>query len=265
MLGRLVSIDLPSDEKIRKSVKNIIPNFDVPTRLLQFNEDVARSSMIKMLRRIPPSAKSEQFRDGVIWAHCMDLLDEDDVFLVSEDKDFYSQRDYAHGLATELKAEISQSGKKRQVELKSDLEQLLDEIRVPVVFNLMEIYKSICEKESDAVNEILSSNGFELFGCVESDVACFATEDARRVFITFSFVNPCQDRTGTGRRPGKLTLKGSVFLDPQTSQTHEVQLSKIGLDYPDWKPDGPSRGTVFLSAHFNAPKLHRIRFPLYFP
>ena len=217
---------------------------------------------MRLLRRIPPSEKSEQFRDGMIWAHCMDLLGEGDVFLVSEDRDFYEQREYANGLATELAEEITGKRTKRKVELRTTLAQLLDEIRMPIQLNGIEIFKSVCEQESEAVDEILVSNGFKLSGCVESDVACFATEDAGRVYITFSFVNPCQDSTGAGRRPGKLTLRGSGFLDPQMNQTDEVQLSKIGLDYPDWEPGGPARGTVFVSAHFNAPDVHRIRFPL---
>ena len=38
LLGRLQSIDLPSDEKIRTAVKNIIPDLDAPTRLLSFKK-----------------------------------------------------------------------------------------------------------------------------------------------------------------------------------------------------------------------------------
>ncbi len=262
VLGRLQSIRLPSEEEIRKAVENIIPDFDVPIRRIPFNVDAARSSMMKLLRRIAPSEKSEQFRDGVIWAHCLELLSEGDVYLVSKDKDFYHQRDYTKGLAPELVEEMKRESKTQKVELKKDLAQLLDEIRMPIQLNSAELFKSIREQQSETVEEILTPHGFELCGHVEGEVKCFATEEAQKVYLTFSFVHPCQDSTGAGRRPGELKLKGSGFLDPETEQTNEVRLSNILLEYPDWEPGGPARGTVFLSAHFNAPEVHHIRFLL---
>lgn len=70
-MSELQPIPLPSEEDLRKTVENIIPTFDIPTRHLPFNGDVARSSLMKVIRKIPPSAeKREEFCDGVIWAHC---------------------------------------------------------------------------------------------------------------------------------------------------------------------------------------------------
>ena len=75
-------IHLPSEEDLRKAVENIIPTFEIPTRHLPCNVDVARSSMMKVIRKIPPAAdKKEEFRDGVIGAHCLELLDEGDGYL----------------------------------------------------------------------------------------------------------------------------------------------------------------------------------------
>ena len=85
VFGKLQPISLPSEDDIRNIVAGIIPSIDVPVREIPFNLDVARSSMMKVLRKTPPSSeKNEQFRDGVIWAHCLDLLDEDDVYLVTK-------------------------------------------------------------------------------------------------------------------------------------------------------------------------------------
>ena len=264
VLGELQSVHLPSDDEIRKIVANIIPDFDVPTRHIPFNIDAARSSMMKLLRRIPPSKSKEQFRDGVIWAHCLELLSEGDVYLVSEDKCFYEKNDYTKGLASELIEEMQQRSESHHVELRRSLKELLHDIRMPTRLDNGELFKSIQTQESETIEELLISHGFELCGGVAGNVDCYGTEEAQRVYFQFNFTHPCQDSTGAGRRQGKLKLKGSGFLNPETKEINEVQLSNILLDYPDWEwqEGGPSRGAVFLSMHFNAPKVHRIKFPL---
>ena len=262
VLGKLQPIALPTEDKIRETVTSIIPDFDVPIRQIPFNLDAARSSMMKLLRKIPPSESSEQFRDGVIWEHCLELLNEGDVYLVSEDKDFYQQRDYTKGMASTLIEEMQQRSATCVVKLKRNLEQLLAEIRMPIRLNSSQIFESIRAQESETVEDILMSHGFELCGGVEGEVNCFATEEAKKIYFTFSLTHSCRDSTGAGRSDGELKLKGSGFLDPETKKPTEVQLSNIRLEYPDWKSGGPARGTVFVSAHFNAPKVHRIRFPL---
>lgn len=263
VLGKLESIHLPSEEEIRKAVKSIIPNLDVSIRRIPFNIDAARSSMMKALRKIPPSRKNnEQFRDGVIWAHCLELLSEGDVYLVSEDKDFYYEKKYKKGLAPELIKEMQDQSKTREVKLIPNLTELLNEIRIPIQLDDKELFDSIMVQQREIVEEILHSNGFELRGRVKGEVNCFVTEEAQKISFTFSFIHPCQDSTGTGRRPGELKLEGSGFLNPETKETNEVQLSNTLLEYPDWESGGPSRGAVFLSGHINAPEVHQIRFPL---
>ena len=262
VLGKLPSLHLPTEEDIRKTVKNVIPDLDVPIRKIPFSEDAARSSMIKLLRKTPPSASSEQFRDGVIWAHCLELLDEGDVYLVSEDKDFYEGRNYRDGLARELVDEMRQRSETRRVRLVRDLPQLLQGIQIPTKLNIALLFKSIKAQENERIQELLIPNGFELCGCVEGEVKCFATEEAKKAYLTFSFVHPCQDSTGAGRQKGELVLKGSGFFNQDKKTVIEAKLSKISLDYPDWEPGGPPKGTVFVSAHFNAPRVHCIRYPL---
>ena len=262
VLGKLPSLHLPTEEDIRKTVKNVIPDFDVPIREIPFSEDAARSSMMKLLRKIPPSATSEQFRDGVIWAHCLELLDEGDVFLVSRDRDFYKGRNYEQGLASELRHEMRQRSETRQVKLVRDLPQLLQDIRIPTELDIALLFKSIKAQENERIQELLIPNGFELCGCVEGEVKCFATEEAKKAYLTFSFVHPCQDSTGAGRQKGELVLKGSGFFNQDEKKVIEVQISKISLDYPDWEPGGAPKGMLYVSAHFNGPRVHRIRYPL---
>ena len=262
LLGKLQPIALPTEDKIRETITSIIPDFDVPIREIPFNLDAARSSMMKLLRKIPPSKSSEQFRDGVIWEHCLELLNEGDVYLVSEDKDFYSERNYEKGMAPELAKEMQQRSKTYKVTLRQNLTRLLAEIGMPIRLNCSQIFESILAQESEAVEDILMPHEFELCGGVEGDVNCFATEEAETVYFTFSLAHPCRDSTGVGRRDGELKLKGSGFLDPETKTPTKVQLSNIRLEYPDWKSDGPARGVVFCQRILTRPRFTAFGFPL---
>ena len=262
VLRKLQPIALPTEDRVREAVANIIPNLDVPIRQIPFNLRAARASMMKLLRRIPPSKPREQFRDGVIWEHCLELLSESDVQLVSEDKDFYEHRDYKQGMATELIEEMKQRSTTHRVKLTQNLAQLLLEIRIPIRLDNREIFQYIRSQEMKTMGDILAPNGFELCDEVNGEINCFATEEAEKVYFTFHLAHPCRDGTGAGRRGGELTLEGSGFLDSRTEQPTKVQLSRIRLDYPDWEPGGPMRGMVSVSAHCNAPTVHRIQFPL---
>ena len=262
VMRTLQTLELPTEESIRQAVTNIIPDFDIPIRQIPFSEGAARLSLMKLLQKMPPSKKSEQFRDGVIWAHCLELLDEGDVYLVSDDKDFYEQRVYEKGLSHELIEEMKNQSETRQVKLIPKLTELLEEIRIPIDVGIDRIVKFVQTKADENLIEILSSNGFELCGGIEGRVECFATENAKKVWLKFSGTHPCQDVTGKGRRHGDLKLDGSGFLDPTTDELYELNLTRIRLDYPDWEDGGPTRGIISISAHLNAPEVHRIRVPI---
>ncbi|MCY4554957.1 MAG: PIN domain-containing protein [Chloroflexi bacterium] len=262
VFGRLQRISVPTEDEIRETVSGIIPDFDVPTRSIPINLDAAHSSLIKILRKIPPSKQKEQFRDGVIWAHCLELLAEGDVYFVTEDKDFYEARDYRRGLATELVAEMEEVSSEHRIFLYNSVAELLTDIRVPIEQGNSELFEIISNTQRDEIEQLMSVHQFTLFGSVEGDANYFATENANRVYFSFDFSHPCRDNSDAGRRDGMLEVRGSGFLDSNTNETEDVQLSSILLRYPDWEPDGRARGNTYVSAHFNAPLVHEIRVPL---
>jgi len=70
-----------------------------------FTLESAKLSLQKINDKVPPSDKNQQFKDGVIWADCMNLLQKGDVILVTKDKAFFQDRVYDNGLAVNLKEE----------------------------------------------------------------------------------------------------------------------------------------------------------------
>ena len=223
---------------------------------------VARSSMMKLLQETPPSQSKEQFRDGVIWAHCVELTAEGDVYFVSADTSFYEQRKYEKGLARELEEEMSSLGGPGVVKLVRDLTELLRDIRVELDLSPDAVFDAVRQYGDREVDELLNQHGFELRGTLEGDVAYFATENAGEIYLRFDFSHACVDVTEAGRSAGTLYVKGFGFLDAESREVASVKLSNVRLDYPDWEPGGPGVGTVFASGHANAPMVHEVRAPL---
>ena len=263
LFGQLQNLSLPSEDDVRNAVKNIIPDIDVPTRHIPLNLEAARSSMVKLMRQVPPSKKKEQFRDGVIWAHCLELLSEGDVYFISGDSDFFDNANFTKGLASELTLEMKSQSKKYNIFVKRTLDDLLGEIQIPFELSKRQIFDEMYRSRYEDMAELLDAHGFTIGESIEGNVKCFATEKADRVHFTFDLARPCQDSTKEGRKKCVLKVKGVGFVDPLTKNTSDVQLSNVRLDYPEWEPGRGARGSVYVSAHFNSlAQHHSLRIPL---
>ena len=265
VFGQLRPPILPKEEDFRAQVAGLVANLGVDTLHLPLDLDAARSSMIRVLRRQAPSRTKEQFRDGVIWENCLDLLDKGDVYLVSEDKDFFEERNYEKGLAKELVNEMNQRSKKYRINLLHNLTTLLEEIQVSIDLDKAHVFEMIAAHSKEQLQEILRGHGFEPFGEVTGKLNFFATEIPTEVYFRFNFERSCSDTTDSARRAGVLRIEGSGFIDPETSEATEIHLLRTRLDYPDWEPGGPPLGTAPLAVHVNAPEVHKVRFPLRSP
>ena len=102
ILKGIENIVLPTCDEIEQCVQNLFDETGIPVRSIQLSLEAAESSLDKILRKLQPSDRAEQFTDGVIWANCLHLLEESDVYLVSKDKAFYRNYEYGDGLAPAL-------------------------------------------------------------------------------------------------------------------------------------------------------------------
>ena len=98
-------LEMPSDTEIKECVKALINEVEIPVRDVPLSLDAVEISLNKILHKLPPSDKREEFVDGVIWANCLGLLDEAEVFLVTADRAFYQNRQHPEGLEQTLTEE----------------------------------------------------------------------------------------------------------------------------------------------------------------
>lgn len=119
-IPKVVSVEeqnvLPTCSQIEECVHNIVRNVGVETIEIPLTIKAAKQSLDKVLLNFQPSSKGkEQFIDGVIWANCLELLEDSDVHLVSNDKAFYKDSDFNLGLAPNLAAEAARSSNRLQL------------------------------------------------------------------------------------------------------------------------------------------------------
>jgi len=171
-----------------------------------FTLESARSSFLKVVDKSPPSDKNQQFKDGLIWADCIQLLNSADVYLVTADKAFYEGREYKNNLANNLKLEAEDA--KHKIYIFSSLSNLLQEISTEVSLDERALVSQFWTSNLGSIESILERNSFAVAKEPAVSVQKCITEDPGRLYIEFSISYQCEDLSADERSDAVLILKG---------------------------------------------------------
>lgn len=245
IFGKLKEIVLPDENAINKCVEDIFSKVSAEKLDIPFSIESANQSLYKVIKGLPPSGpKNQQFKDGVIWADCLALLEHGDVTLVTEDKAFYQDRNLDKGLVASLKLETKE--RKHQFKLYSSITDLLEEIQTPVEIDEKSLVEGFFEKSQESINKILEKNGFETSGDPEVNISSYITEKVDNLFIEFAIIFNCDDTTGANRTPAVLTLKGEGTFNISDKTFTGFRNQGECLDYVDSDGKQQSKSGVFL-------------------
>lgn len=214
VFGRLKEVVLPEPSAVEEKIASIFNGLGVEIIAIPFSFESARRSFLKTVRKEPPSHNNQQFKDGVLWADCVELLKQDDVILVSSDKAFYAKMDYSSGLAQNLKAEIIAS--KHAIKLIPTLSDLLKEIRTEVKVDKDTLEAQFREQFKQTIEGTLERNNFGINERKQVILTLYVTEQPSRLYIEFQIEYECVDLSGESRTDGLLTLRGVGRYDALT-------------------------------------------------
>jgi hypothetical protein len=232
VFGKLKEVVLPDEHAIDDRVAELFERISVERRDIPFSIESASQSFDKVIKGIPPSGpKNQQFKDGVIWADCLSLLEEDDVVLVSDDKGFFHQKEYANGLAANLQQEADQ--RPHCIRLLSSISELLDEIRAPVEVDVSALVREFCGETRHSFSRLLEGNGFEITGDPTVNLSSYITENVNRLYIEFEVIFRCNDITGGNRTQATLTLKGDATFETDDQVFSEFRGRGETLEFVD--------------------------------
>jgi hypothetical protein len=229
IFGSLKEVVLPDHAKIEERVSSLFNDLGVGIFEIPFSLESARSSFIKTINKEAPSDKSQQFKDGVLWADCISLLDNDDVYLITSDKAFYEKRDYKNGLAENLMNELKD--KPKSLTILPDLVSLLEEIKEETTLDEEKIFSEFVARNSKTLNNILDSHGFSLGIRTQATQRVFATENPNILFFEFEFKYECNDERNENRSDAIITLKGDGSYNIEESQIVELRNFGESLEY----------------------------------
>jgi hypothetical protein len=234
--------------EIRSKAQNIISELDVPTRHIPFTIAAAEASLNKVMWKMPPSDRSQQFKDGVIWADCITLAQEADVYLIGDDKAFFAGHDYKGGLAGNLLTEAKNCP--HRVTLFRSLVDLLPEIKSPIEVDDASIAGKIVS------NQVFTTNSVEMPGFALEKPPIIRkkmhhTEAAHSIFVEFEADFRCTDTTMQGRQDGRLTCEGECFYDQVKREAINLFLKRVTFNYLSEAGEVVSQGVAVAGSVIN--------------
>lgn len=239
VFGTLKEIVLPEQSDVDVVIQGLFANLDVRVVDVPFSLESARSSFLKTIDKVPPSDKSQQFKDGVLWSDCISLLGKDDVHLVTEDKAFYENRQYLNGLASNLKDEIEALD--NTLYLYHSLHELMKSIQSDVAISPNDLLTAFLKKNDESVNRTLERVGFEIDSIADNVISSFATESPSLLYIEFELLVTCRPVIDDGRCNGRLILTGDGQLDLDAGAYSELR--NFGEEFLYTAADGSEERT----------------------
>jgi len=234
VFGKLKELALPAEEEVEALVQGIFGALRVDIHEFPFELDSARGSFLRAVTKSPPSDRSQQFKDGVLWEDCLKILADDDVYLVTADKAFYESRDPNRGLAKALEKDIAEQC--HDFRIFPTLAHLLSEINTGDRIESDELLQACQSILGERIQGMLNQNGFALDGDPEVEMDVFITENPEILFTTFAIAFPCSDETGEGREGARLRLEGEGSYNASEQVFFELASRGERLSYV--KADG---------------------------
>jgi len=141
------------------------------------------------------------------------LLDDDDVYFVTNDKAFFKNRKYTDGLASNLLDDLV--NKEHELRIFSSVSELINDIATPVELDLTKLEDCFYAKYKKSINGILDRNGMKLASDHSTNVTSYITENPNKLYIEFEIEYSCEDAHDGDKIDGRLLLKGDGFANTQ--------------------------------------------------
>jgi hypothetical protein len=242
---KLPAVVLPADAEVNAIIPELFTSIGVEVIEVPFTMESATSSFLKTIKKIPPSNNTQQFKDGVLWADCMQLLDTDDVTLVTADKAFYAGHHYEKGLAKNLETETRE--RKHSFRILSSLADLLETIPKTVPFNEDSFVKAALLASDNNVTQFLAL-GYNLGQTFKVTRELFVTENPSKLFFEATVEIPCQDASAAGREEALLTLEANGLYSWESDVFDELNMETASFKSHDETGEETVRRGVWLRA-----------------
>jgi len=161
----------------------------------------------------------------VIWANCIELLHESDVYFVTADKAFYEGRDYAKGLAKNLLKEALTAS--HQIHVMPKLGELLRNIQSTVKIDKNKLIEEILRLRSESVLGMLDRAGYELGNEPSVELRLYATEVSTQIYLWRKNI-PMGNRHSSRSIVCYVTISALCLMIASSASAIEIDLEPPG-------------------------------------
>jgi hypothetical protein len=200
---------------------------------LPLSMGIVRAALDRVIRGIPPSKQSEQFRDCCVWEQAVQMAAQCEVHLVSSDKDFYEKRDFSEGLATELRDHAAKLS--HPILLHRTVEDCVKSLEEAVpVRNEAELAREISAYVEPELKKTAAERHFELGRLTTFSVKSFPTDKPTAIAISYELTYELTDQSAPQQRTSAIvTAYGNCTLDPTTQTISEVRPDRETFSWVD--------------------------------
>jgi hypothetical protein len=241
----LTRVTLPTEAEVEALIPQLFESVGVELITIPFSLESARNSLLKTIHKQQPSNNTQQFKDGVLWADCLGLLETDNVTLVTADKAFYRGHVYEKGLASNLQFEADQYPYK--IHLMENLAALLETLPKTIPFDEGKLVGVALAAAESNVHTYLAE-GFEIGAPPRITRSIFATENPEKLFFECSISIPCPDISGLNRDDASLIIDADGLYLPGSKSFEGLGLKTVSFKFHNRDGVEEERRGVWLRA-----------------
>lgn len=249
LFGSMKEIILPSEEEIEDLISNLFINLQIHILDIDLSLESAESAFLKIIQKVPPCDKTQEFKDAILWADCIKMLEQDDVLLATQDKAFFLERDYNKGLAENLKKEASL--KQKNLIISHSIDDVLKLVGGKVDFDESRAIDYIKNHSKESINDLLYRSKAEISGPPTIIYKLFSTENPNHLYMKYQLNIPCFDASKEGRSNMQIILQGNGIFNPSTQELFSINSEEDILEFKDLGGNQTQHRNSYLSANID--------------
>jgi len=250
ILGAHRSYEIPKEEEIREAITKRFEELDQFVVRINFTLDHAKKALNRVNEKIPPSSsKVQQFKDAAIWEAALELGKEFQLFLITQDGDFFEDRE-RKSLNSVLKKECEELGV--SIRIFSDLAILLSYLRdeAPKI-DYDKIANSVYCNISNQLKMPVSRNGLRITDIRKPNISAFITENHDVLALDFEIMFDAIDIEGGTTEPKRnpiIVVEGDAKFQISTDDATESRIHSIETRWETEEGEVLKDRHVFLHA-----------------
>lgn len=250
IIGKHSPYTLPDAQTIRDAISS---RFDELGSLIikqPFTLEHAKSALKRVNENLPPSStKKQQFKDAAIWEAALELGKSYDVYLVSNDGDFYENNNKST-LNQILKQEIKNAG--ITIKIFNGIEACLSElVRQTPKVDVKVIGEKIFQRIIDNVKNTVSNNNLRPITVASHDIRPFITENHDILAVEYTIILDALNLDTNEineNSDASVNVKGSCTYNIKREEVENNQFNQITANWINTNGKNDSSGSVYVHA-----------------